>query len=266
MSEASAAETTPVKTFGRERMAAGKYALDLEGVATAPLQQNGEQSTFIEALRKLSQAKITKMPSRFGMGDREYVTDSGTIIIKGEIWLLALLTDLVEMVRNGVDLDRASWFYYDFDWSIDADVMHTFFVVYDGKVVDETWNISSENPLALKRLQDDQPIWHSHPHFAEALDRYWYRQFYTETFAGQLMVLRPDEPVLYYYDRAPVQTRDTLRELEIVTLQKIYGLLWVGVPLLGAIAFPSIKIFMAFTAAYFVADVLWRSWATRKVG
>lgn len=40
----------------------------------------------------------------------------------------------------------------------------------------------------------------------QALELYWYRRFYTETLTGQLMVLRPDEPTLYHYERA--QTRD----------------------------------------------------------
>ncbi|MGC2830624.1 MAG: hypothetical protein WB994_13375 [Candidatus Acidiferrum sp.] len=118
--------------------------------------------------------------------------------------------------------------------------------------------------MILKREPDNEPIWHTHPYFDEALDRYWYRKFYTETMTGQLMVLRPDEPILYFYDRP--QTRDVLRELQTVALVKMYRLLWAAMPLLVAIVFPSIKDYMAIAAVILGLDVLWREWATRKVG
>ena len=47
------------------------------------------------------------------------------------------------------------------------------------------------------------------------------------------MVLRPDEPILYRYDRA---VHDVTRDVGFLTLIKIYRLLWVAVPLLTAIA------------------------------
>jgi uncharacterized membrane protein len=78
------------------------------------------------------------------------------------------------------------------------------------------------------------------------------------------MVLRPDEPILYYFDRP--QVRDVVPEIEAVTIVKVYRLLWVAISLLVAIAFPSISVFMAVLAFALTLDVLWRSWATREVG
>jgi hypothetical protein len=49
------------------------------------------------------------------------------------------------------------------------------------------------------------------------------------------MVLRPDEPLLYYYQRP--STRDTVKDVAFVTLMKMYRLLWVAVALLVAIVF-----------------------------
>ena len=85
-----------------------------------------------------------------------------------------------------------------------------------------------------------------------------------ETMTGQLMVLRPDEPILYHYQRP--ETRNVERQLQFVTLVKTYRLLWVAIPLLVAIAFPSLRDYMAVVAAALGFNVLWTCWATRKVG
>ena len=81
---------------------------------------------------------------------------------------------------------------------------------------------------------------------------------------GSLMVLRPDEPILYYYDRAT--SKDTVRDVQFVTLVKAYRLLWMVVVLLAAIAFPAIRGYMAILAGALLFDLFWRIWATRKVG
>jgi len=95
-----------------------------------------------------------------------------------------------------------TWFYYDHDWSCDADESYTFFAVHGSKIILESSTFSSEEPAVLKRSKmDDEPIWHSHPLFDEAYEIYWYRNFYTETMSGQLMVLRADAPILYHYAR-----------------------------------------------------------------
>jgi len=77
-------------------------------------------------------------------------------------------------------------------------------------------------------------------------------------------VLRPDEPLLYHYERALVH--DVARDVEVVTLIKIYRFLWVAVPLLAAIAFPILKPYMAAIAIAAAVDLLWRCWATHKIG
>jgi hypothetical protein len=167
-------------------------------------------------------------------------------------------------MRQGIDPYSVMWFYYDNDWSRDADECHVFFVVHRDKVILESCHFSSEEPLVLKREQDDDPVWHSSPFRDEAVERYWYRKFYTETVTGQLMVLRPDEPILYHYERP--KSRDVVKTLQFVTLVKMYRLLWVAVALLAAIAFPSIREYMGIVAIVLMIDVLWRCWATRKVG
>ena len=83
---------------------------------------------------------------------------------------------------------------------------------------------------------------------------FWYRKFYSETRTGQLMVLRPDEPILYYYERPQAPARDIVREIQSATLLKTYRLLLFALPLLVALAFPSVKDYAAIAAVALAAN------------
>lgn len=259
-----------VQEFGREHFKPGAYYLDLGELANSLLVMNGNQSTFIEVLRHLLEAKVKELPNGLGFGKDEYVTDKGTIIVsepkeRGCRWSLSILRKLMELAQTGANIDAATWFYYQNDWSRDADEMHVFFVTYQDKIVMEQMGFMHSAPLILKKAEpDEEPVWHSQPSFDEAVEVYWYRRFYKETLTGQLMVLRPDEPLLYHYERP--SRRDVVRDIQFVTILKVYRLLWVVVPLLAAIAFPAIGIYMAIVAVLLTIDVLWRCWSTRKVG
>jgi hypothetical protein len=45
-----------------------------------------------------------------------------------------------------------------------------------------------------------EPIWCDEPDWDVAQAKFWYRKFYSETRTGQLMWLRPDNPVLFFYE------------------------------------------------------------------
>lgn len=273
--EASAtAQVKPeLPTFGRERLAPGAYYLDLTAIATFPLKDNGQPSTFADIYRKLRGAKILKVPERFAMYEATFETDAGDVMvtaesgqeyISGGAFVLRALRDLIDLHREGVDPDVTTWFYYGHDWSRDADELYLFFVVHDGKLVRETFSFMHCYPRMLAKYKvDDEPIWQAEPYEHEAWETYWYRKFYTETLAGQLMVLRPDEPILYQYDRP---MHDVARDIEFVTLIKTYRLLWIAVALITAIAFPILRPYMAIIAAALFVDLLYRCWATRKIG
>src|SRR5208282_455489 len=62
---------------------------------------------------------------------------------------LNLLRDLLELARNGIDPFAAMWFPYDWEVSSDAVVVHTFFVLYAGKIVDERFSFSDGDPAVL---------------------------------------------------------------------------------------------------------------------
>jgi hypothetical protein len=56
--------------------------------------------------------------------------------------------------------------------------------------------------------------------------RYWYRKFYTETRIGQLMVLRPDDPQLFFYERAGSDVMGGIGVLQR-SLLRIKFVLWI---------------------------------------
>lgn len=258
-----AAPTPELVTFGRKRLSPGAYGLDLSSVAMFPLKDNDQPSTFADVCRKLSTAKILKTPE-WVMGEATFETETGEVAITGDLFVVSVLRDLIDLYKDGIDPYRATWFYYDHDWSQDADEINLFFVIHDGKIVRERSSFLHCYPRVLtKHAVDDKPIWHSEPYGQEAWETQWYRKFYTETLTGQLMVLRSDEPILYHYNRVG---QGATRDIELVTLFKIYKFLWIVVPLLAAIAFPMLKPYLAWVAIYAVAELLMTLWRTRKIG
>jgi hypothetical protein len=266
MAEATTAPDTKVEfaKFGRKRFGPGMYSLHWENLKGIPLKLNGEPSTLDALYVKLVHSKINDEPDTPGLRHKKYVTDDGDLEIEAEWTILATVGTLAGLFKKDINPVNVMWFYYDHDWSRDADECHVFFAVHDNKIVLESCHFSSEEPLILGQDKDDDPIWHSHAEFNEAVIRYWYRKFYSETMVGSLMVLRPDEPILYYYDRAT--SKDTVRYVQFVTLVKAYRLLWMVVVLLAAIAFPAIREYMAILAGALLFDLFWRIWATRKIG
>ncbi len=254
--------------FGRDRYSPGMYRLDLSSVKDASLLLNGQASTFEAVYLKLADSKLTEVVSRFAFGTAKYVTDEGELVVASKDWaVLSSMNTLAELLQRGINPYEAMWFYYDHDWSRDADECHVFFVAHRDAVVSEHCHFSSEEPLILKLEKDDEPIWHSHPYFDEALVCYWYQKFYSETMTGKLMVLRPDEPSLYYFQRPTSRDaqKDSVDAVRLVTLVKMYRLLWVAVALLVGIAFREFREIMGIIAIVLLLDVLWRAWATRRV-
>jgi hypothetical protein len=262
-SEASATAKAELQTFGHgNHLEPGAYFLDLAGLATFPLKDNGQPSTFADIYRKLRDTKILKVPNRYAY-PVTFETNAGDVTVDGDKLLKDVLRDLIDLEKDGIDAQRALWFYYGYDWSREANSVHEFFVVHDGKIVREGFPCFDDYPQVLTKSKvDDNPLWHSEPYGQEAWETYWYRKFYAETITGQQMVLRPDKPTLYRYDRTAQHARD----LEFLTLIKIYRLLWVAVSLLAAIAFPKLWPFMAVVATIAMADLLWICWQNRNLG
>jgi hypothetical protein len=251
------------KTFGHSRLDPGMYTLSLE-VGGLPLKMDGKECCFGAAWDRLSRLDIKDVEEHPHPDDGDvYITESGKVQITGEWPERRLLRDLLELHRKGVEPFAATWFPYD--WSHYEDVVvHSFFVLYDDKIVEEQFSFASHSPLVLERpaLYKDPEI-HNRRYVHEAVECYWYRKFYTETMTGQLMVLRSDKPWLYCFERP---TRELTPDFTLAVLTKLYYLLWVVVPLLGAIAFPSLRLVMAIAAVMLLG--LWAlvCWRLRKVG
>jgi hypothetical protein len=255
------------RKFGRKALSPGTYLLDLTPVLQNPVRLNGQQSSFGEAYVKLKNSKINKITDGPSFFSERYVTAEGEILVdvdSSDGALLRIMRRLTELTRQDIDPNDVAWLYYDHDWSCDTDERYAFFAVHGDKIVMEQCNFGSDDPLILKQEADDDPIWHSHPSFDEALEIYWYRKFYAETLMGQLMVLRPDEPILYHYQRP--QVRDAVGEIGLLTVAKIYRLVMVEIPLLVALAFPSIRDYAGIAAAALGVEFLLLCWRTRKVG
>jgi hypothetical protein len=253
-------------TFGRmAHLSPGMYSIHWENLKNIPLKLNGEPSTLDAVYVKFVNSKIKdEIDEHSSFGRKKYVTDQGDLDIEAEWTVLSTIETLAGLFKKDINPVNVMWFYFDHDWSRDADECYVFFAVHNDKIVLESCHFMSQEPLILAQDKEDDPIWHSHPYFNEAVIRYWYRKYYSETKNGSLMVLRPDEPTLYYYDRATA--KDSTRDVQLVTLIKIYRLLWITVVLLAGIILPAIREYMFILAGILLFDLFYRIWATRKIG
>lgn len=230
-------------------------------------QKQEEATTVGKLLVSLGEQGIQKIESSV---TTEITTAAGIVVLNGPSFNRRVAEVLLGLQKDAINYFETQWFWYDKDHVTD-DLMacYVFFVVHRDAIVREQvsftdYSDSGFDPSVFESNEDSRPIWSNDPEWQEASVRYWYKKFYAETRTGQLMVLRPDEPVLYHYERP--QTRNIERELQFVTLLKTYRLLWVVLPLLVALAFPSIKDYMAIAAFALGASFLWLCWETRKVG
>jgi hypothetical protein len=209
------------------------------------LTMDGEECRFSDAWDRLSHSKISEIERHDlrRVGDL-YVTETGGVQVTSEGAERDLLRALLELHRKGIDPFIAIWFPYDWGFYMGA-TLHSFFVLYDGKIVEEMLGFPNHFPLVLQRPDHYENYGFNHQSFNEATECYWYRKFYTETMKGQLMVLRPDRPPLYFFKRP---TCDWTGDATLAVLTKLYYLLWVVIPVLGAIAFPSLRFVMAIAA------------------
>lgn len=170
-----------------------------------------------------------------------YIAGANEVNVEGGSHELRILSELLELAYKGVKPRYATWFLFAQNYDSD-----TFFVHYDGKIVDEHYYFYSELPQIFSKgciidNADFESNWFSiscPDGTDEAFARYWYRRFYTETLTGQLMMLNPEEPAIYYHSREIHQlTKDApvLTETLILVLLRMF---WCVVFLLIAVAIP----------------------------
>jgi hypothetical protein len=187
----------------RSRLAPGMYRLSPDTLEGFKLKVEGEKCNLGAALDRLHGAKPEEQDVREFEGDI-YIAGANEVKVEGDSHELRILSELLELTCKGVKPRYATWFL--FSRNFDSD---TFFVHYGGKIVDEHYYFYSELPQIFSEgciidnaHSDSQWFEVSCPDGTdEAFARYWYRRFYTETLTGQLMVLNPKEPPIYYYSR-----------------------------------------------------------------
>jgi hypothetical protein len=155
------AETTSVPdakaefpTFGRmAHFSPGMYSIHLENLKNIPLKLDGEPSTLDAVYVKFLNSKIKDEPDdeRGSLRHKKYVTDQGDLNIEAEWTVLSTIDTLAGLFKRGINPINVIWFYFDHDWSRDADECYIFFAVHDERVVLESCHFMSSEPMILAR-------------------------------------------------------------------------------------------------------------------
>ncbi len=119
-----------------------------------------------------------------------------------------LLGAFLRLHKIGANPHDTIWFFYDKDFAAqDVGAAYAFFIVHSDKIVEERvlfwdWPKNGFDPriFATREYSGSQAsIWSDDESWERADTAFWYRKFYAETKTGQLMVLRPDKPELYFW-------------------------------------------------------------------
>jgi hypothetical protein len=146
---------------------------------------NGEPSTFGKVYSRLRELNFTPLDED-SLREDMYRTEIGEVNLDGAIaeWpLKATIRKFARMLQQGINPYTVTYYYFSHDWSVDADESHQFFAVHSDKIVAEDLSFSWLEPKVLSPVKKGDYIWKSHEHFDEAVEAYWYRRFYTETFS-----------------------------------------------------------------------------------
>lgn len=201
------------------------FALQLTEKRNENGQTNDAATSVGEVYQNLSGRQTKVGPRLDGIA---ITTDSGKLEFTGPHFNCDLLEAMLDLRRTGVEALRCRWFYYDRDrLTNDPHEIYRFFVVQDNKIVSEDISFSDAlwwgfDPDVFCAAYDIAAIGRHEQASREAERHYWYRRFYSETQAGQIMTLRNDNPKLYGNPPKPEPKPD----VAVILLKKIHTLLW----------------------------------------
>lgn len=115
---------------------------------------------------------------------------------------------MLGLLKDRINAFETRWFFYDEDACAQDPInSYQFCAVHRDQIIREEVRFfdssdSGFDPTVFDSGEGIQPIWFNHARWDLAWTAFWYRRFYKETRPGQLMVLRPDNPVLHYYPEA----------------------------------------------------------------
>lgn len=166
---------------------------------------------------------------------------------------------ILSLSRDGLLRYEAQWFYYD-----NHPGSLRFFVVIDSTIIRHDVAFFTEWPWILEGPESPDPpreealpgAWRASNAWTLATEAYWYRKFYMETAEGQMMVLRPDKPPLFHFDRKVDGPQKSA--LALASLARIESLLLICALLLAEVAFPAVKVPIVFVlVAVGACAVVW---------
>jgi len=198
------------------------YFLDVERVRKLGLQDTAtkREMTIGDVMDAFKGQKVTITDQIL---DVVIESQSRRMVVKGPEFHQRILMLLYRFFEEEVLPFQINWFYYDSDENTsDPHNRYTFFLVWKGKIIDERTSLydSIQNgfdPCVLETGDDLDGTWGNERAESEAYNAFWYRRFYAETDAGQLMAMRPDKPKLYYFS-APASLSEihaSLRQVKV---------------------------------------------------
>ena len=215
------------------------YWFETEKIWALPLTRKHEDgkadepTTVGDLIALLRDKRLTAESFEHGVLENEFVAadNSLKITVKGPSFNRDLLRIILQLHSEGISALQAVWYYFDHDsCRQEPQEMYSFFVVAKNKIVRERvgfsdYSNSGFDPTIFE-TNDGEMIWGDETEWDEANTRYWYRKFYTETRTGQLMVLRPDDPQLFYYERTGPDVMGAIGALQ-KSLLRIKFVLWI---------------------------------------
>jgi hypothetical protein len=162
-------------------------------------------TTVAEALRGLRRVRKEDRVGMMFLGQERF---------RGESFPKDLLRTLLRLQCQGVTpCGSEYWFFYDSSREYhefpsrnaeveSEEIYYKFFVVANERIVlEDGWVKDSPNSGFDPAAFFEPGFWNGDnlANSVGARATYWYRKFYRETRAGQIMVLRPDKPELFHY-------------------------------------------------------------------
>lgn len=216
----------PIATSEWQGFTATAHSLDAKRVLALPLKQlrtapDGQQdivlTTIAEVFQELadrpiedSQEEVFREKDEVVFGER-YVTSGGDIVVGGARFNRDVLQALLDFRKDGINaLFETNWFWYDCEAGPEGEPLYSFFVVHNAGIVRDAVSFFGDSAIShdsgftpsvfTADGDGDFERWSlTLERRSVARDRFWYRKFYQETRAGQLMVLRPDQPELHHF-------------------------------------------------------------------
>src|SRR5262249_49705411 len=196
-------------------------------ICSSPWGPNQKHTTIGKVIERIRGTEILKVDG----GVRLHVKLTGREeTYAGLSFNLRLLETCLRLHTLGASAFNAQFCYYDSDSQTDRmSSRYSFFVVSDNRIVVEELSFlehpgSGFDPKVFES-KDYGRMWFSDNYWDEARVRSWYRKFYEQTEIGQLMVLRPDKPQLYYYPEGRRSLQMQLHKIQSLLI----GLLVIGV-------------------------------------